>query len=195
MALNVNDGGIWKEPAPRVNDGGVWKEVSEVWVNDNGVWKKSYTALNMNDYAIGDFVGGGYYYYNDGTYAYIVASSTYTNQWGGYGHETPGADSTTDGIQNTLDLINDTESHPSAIWANGSKLGYDDWFMPAVDQLWQLYLNKQHTSLDQSDYHWSSTEADFDVAKAVRFSDGNIGNVNKSLTSYATACCIRRVEL
>ena len=79
--------------------------------------------------------------------------------------------------------------------------GYNDWFLPSVDELQEIYNNKtviNTTSIANSgvaieegfESYWSSTQVTNATANAVRFSDGIIGEEYKSV-NYINVRAVR----
>ena len=103
-----------------------------------------------------------------------------------------GNTSTTNGAANTAILANLTGSYPAASYcANLSFGGYNDWFLPAMDELNNvLYVNKN--ALGMSDSYWSSTETSFmgDTMNVLVLQDGerNIGVKNNTIFNIR---CVR----
>jgi hypothetical protein len=86
-------------------------------------------------------------------YVLIVApkaSGEHTSlEWGGHDYTVSGADSTWNGKQNTIDLMNDSQSHPAASFCDNLTIGgYSDWYLPAPDELELLYRNFKPTTQD-----------------------------------------------
>jgi len=87
-------------------------------------------------------------------YALIVApkaSGEHTSlTWGGHGSiVSSGADSTWNGKQNTINLMNDSRNHPAVEFCDGLTIGgYSDWYLPAPDELELLYRNFKPTARD-----------------------------------------------
>ena len=61
---------------------------------------------------------------------------------------------------------------------------HDDWFIPTLEQLREMYKNRdasfcttESTGSDSPDWYWSSTElrVNSSIVHSVRFSDGNEG--------------------
>lgn len=76
-------------------------------------------------------------------------SSTTGLQYKGSNTAVPGADSTIDGPQNTADMVADGSSgvYPAAHFCNNLVIGgYDDWYMPALDELEICYYNLKPTT-------------------------------------------------
>ncbi len=70
--------------------------------------------------------------------------------------------------------------------------GYDDWYLPAVDELEFIYdnLGPQPNHGFQSTYYWSSTESDDESAYYIHFTGGFQTNYAKA-TDYKVRC-VRR---
>ncbi len=85
--------------------------------------------------------------------------------WGAHGTDITGANSSTDGWQNTADIVNSGlvgASEAGMLCANSAHFGYDDWYLPARDELTLMYNNSgtgnfNYSDIDGQDY-WSSTE-------------------------------------
>ncbi|MDB5358897.1 MAG: hypothetical protein JWO51_194, partial [Rhodospirillales bacterium] len=64
---------------------------------------------------------------------------------------TPGARSLADGFANSKAMNDD--AHPAAQWARGLRIGgFDDWYLPARDELEVLYRNLKPTEDDNYTY-------------------------------------------
>lgn len=48
MAMQVRDGGVWKDCRPQARDAGVWKDVKEGWARDAGVWKRFFISFEAS---------------------------------------------------------------------------------------------------------------------------------------------------
>ena len=108
-------------------------------------------------------------------YIYPVDNSTGI-EWGGYGTAIGSeAQSDTDGSANTATIVSVLETGTNAArtcseLSGEAGLGYDDWYLPAKDQLDAMYTQKGSVNLDNysegspawagfaSDHYWSSTE-------------------------------------
>jgi hypothetical protein len=106
-------------------------------------------------------------------------------------HDLIGASDKNDGKSNTSIMANSVTSSNYAGYAfkNGYYLkGYDDWFIPAQEQLKILKENQDYvggfsTSSDDAKY-WSSTELSSDIAYALNFAALMGTNVTKGLYGY-----------
>lgn len=101
--------------------------------------------------------GGGFYAgriaVDGNTYALIVAPKAEGEHAGAvwktnWRRTTPGAQSLNDGLANTEAMLK-AGGHPVADWARGLRIaGFDDWYLPARDELEVLYRNLKPTGLE-----------------------------------------------
>jgi hypothetical protein len=119
------------------------------------------------------YEGGLIFYLNtsDGS-GFVSASSDQSTgaQWGCFGTEITGADGTAvgTGAQNTIDIEAECTTSGTAadICANLSLNGYDDWFLPSLDEINAMYTNlhlKGFGGFANTSY-WSSTEYNSQLA-------------------------------
>lgn len=136
-------------------------------------------TINATGLKVGSYVNvsnkKGVVFYSSGSIVKIVSSDEATKTWGYYG-STVGAQSASDGVDNT-NKIPDSEA---AQWcrAKGSA-----WYLPAIDELNALYINKTYvnTTLSiiggmqlESDWYFSSSEYNPSFARSINFSNGAI---------------------
>ena len=139
------------------------------------------------------------YTWNDGTVNYTdmsVANCT---------DGSPGTAATCQtGEANTAFLVGATgePDYPfaAAEYCDGlSAHGYDDWYLPAQDELNVLYTNKNTGDLNgtfneggffPAGWYWSSSEHSSGSARRQIFSDGNQSNPSKN--SGVSVRCVRR---
>lgn len=106
---------------------------------------------------IGAAFGGGFFAGQIGvsgvaTHNLVVGplSTAQTSRaWKNASTETPGADSVIDGPQNTEDMVADGNStvYPAAHFCNNLVIGgFDDWYMPARNELEVCYFNLKPTT-------------------------------------------------
>jgi len=103
------------------------------------------------------------------------------------------ATSTSDGAGNTVTLAGLVGSYPAADYCD--ELGvynYNDWYLPAKDELNVLYNNKVAIGgFIMSVAYWSSTEGDNHTAWNQFFGNGGQGAGNKSFT--ISVRCVRSI--
>jgi len=99
-----------------------------------------------------------------------------TAEWGCYGTEISGAFSTAifTGAQNTINIMNGCSTAGIAARLCGDLVlgGYSDWYLPSLDELNKLYINKVAIGGFTDDFYWSSTEYDNSNAWIQYFDDG-----------------------
>jgi hypothetical protein len=114
-------------------------------------------------------------------------------QWGCSGSTISGADGTAigTGAQNTIDIMNGCSQAGIAARLCGDLVlgGYSDWYLPSIDELNKLYINRVAIGGFASARYWSSTEHAFQSSWYFTFifgfADYNIPN--KSTTYYVRA--------
>lgn len=144
-----------------------------------------------------------YIYYN-GNKLYIHPTDNSEGVvWGGKGNVT-GAQSNTDGSANTATIVRSlgTGNYAAQICSDLSFGGYDDWYLPAKDQLKEIYLQIDNISkggyaeewtgfsLLSLGFYWSSTESSDNPgneAGDVSVNDGTTGNFDKD-TRFIIRC-------
>ena len=107
-------------------------------------------------------------------------------QWGCYGTGISGADGLAigTGAQNTIDIINgcSTAGIAASVCGNLVLGGYSDWYLPSIDELNQLYINRVAIGGFSNNGFWSSTEVNSTSAWSLDFVSGlqNGGNVKNN---------------
>ncbi len=142
----------------------------------------------------GKFYGGGLVFYLDATINLgLVAApddQTANANWGCYGQEIDGANRTPpgSGAQNTIDILNDctpNDGIAARLCADLVLNGYDDWYLPSRDELFEMHANLRTFELGNfAGWYWTSTEHDserawsqlFDMSGAVEEANKNQGN-------------------
>jgi len=121
----------------------------------------------------------------------MTSDTSASAQWGCYGSTISGADSTTDGAQNTIDIVNGCAeaSRAARLCSDLSSGGYTDWYLPAKDQLNTLYTQRAVVGGFTTSNYWSSTENSSNSAWSQYFNLGNQSNNYKNNGFYVR--CIR----
>jgi hypothetical protein len=148
-------------------------------------------ALEPQPASIGDLRAGGVVFWvdpADNTHGLVCAFADYADyaEWGCYGTDLPNVPNATygipygpgaeigDGMSNTNEILIDCPTAPAALAARS--LG-PEWFLPSVNELKEMYLNKALlVAVDGfspfSSYYWSSTEKGSNQAWVQIFSGG-----------------------
>ena len=93
------------------------------------------------------------------------------------------------GLKNTQNIIiNDNTGNNTAAQkcTTAGYGGYYDWFLPSINELDLLYLQRVAVGITGGEY-WSSTENNGSSAKAYNFSSGIISNKSKTNTGQVRA--------
>ena len=169
---------------------------------------------------IGAYTDGGYnagtISYNSNTYAIIVAPGTNGEDsnlgWSSDTETEYGCTDSDDGVSNTDCMLNNDTTLSSGtatnfidgIQTNGIN-GYNDWYIPAANELELMYNNMYNADLSGTDWdndgesfkdenYWSSTE--YSSTKDMRLSfslGGDVFDGTKQYTFYVRS--VRRVQL
>lgn len=120
----------------------------------------------------------------------IAATSDSVNgiPWGGFG-STTGAQSVNDGATNSNSIIAEGITNSAVNLCSGTINGFNDWFLPAMEQLNCLYTNQKPIFRYKNAIYWSSTEVDVNNAWFQFFDNGNQLSVFK--TFYNSVRCVR----
>jgi hypothetical protein len=108
----------------------------------------------------------------------IAAPSDHSTraEWGCYPTELSGADGTAlgTGFQNTLDIVAGCSTTGiAARICNDLELNdYNDWYLPSLDELSKLYINRIAIGGFYSGFYWSSSEDTSFGARGFLFSEG-----------------------
>lgn len=182
-----------------VYNGANWEQIISGVDGDFAV-PLSFDTLNLGNAACGGFYIGAV---NVGSqrYALIVAPNATgcaCCQWKTTNTATSGTGSCVDGRSNTYGPM-DNADHPAGNWtATRTINGFSDWYLPARDELNQLYVNDggaTNTNLPAGEgfaagFYWSSTENSATNACNQTFANGGQTNCNKTLSLRVRA--IRR---
>lgn len=131
---------------------------------------------------------GGIVFQTDGTNGLEASSADQATkaEWGCFGTAVAGANSLTNGAQNTTNILAascspDTVGNPlAADVVNAYSLnGYDDWYLPARDELNALYLEKDTVGGFGTDFYWSSYQGSAHLAWSQSFGAGGLDDKSK----------------
>jgi hypothetical protein len=150
----------------------------------------------------GEYVGGGIVFYVDSSLEHgLIAAfedGTYDGHreipWGCNGLQlTSGnrASSNSDGERNTLAIIRDCDwEQTAARYCHNLEVGdgldiYDDWYLPALDELDLLYKHREIVGNLDGQYYWSSTSQTTFGARVINFYDGSHHGANRNIPKVA----------
>lgn len=103
------------------------------------------------------------------------------SQWGCSGTSILGTSTTLgSGLSNTIGIVNSCNSSTSAaaLCNNLSSGGYTDWYLPSLDELKKLYLNKIFIGGFNNTSYWSSSQSSTTTAWSLNFSNGTSNNLS-----------------
>jgi len=202
--VSVDQPGLSYTPSLSIGTTYYWKIVAKDpngGTSESAIW--SFTAKIQ----IGNFYQGGIVFYLDETGKHGLVCPI-TNQsppspevhggWGcANGVNIDGADATAigTGLQNTLDIIAacPTVGIAAEICANLTLNGYEDWYLPSLDEL--KAMNQQRNIITEyalanggedfvAHYYYSSSESTGTYAFAVYWPSGNTNQVGKANYNY-----------
>ena len=120
-----------------------------------------------------------------------VADISTSAAWGCQGTTISGADGTAIGTgnQNTIDIMAGCATAGIAARLCGDLVegGYSDWYLPSIDELNKLYINRVAIGGFASNRYWSSSEESANLARQVIFSNGFTTEFAKSSLYYVRA--------
>ena len=132
--------------------------------------------------------------YDPGTLHGLIASPSNLPTdvaWGCSGTEIPGAYGTAlgTGSQNTKDIVAGctTPGIAAKSCADLTLDGYSDWYLPSIDELYKLYLNKNEIGGFPNNHYWSSSQFSNTLAISLYINNGIQSNSNKIIT-YPVRC-------
>src|SRR3989339_390429 len=135
---------------------------------------------------VGDPIYGGIVFQintiGEGLVSKISDEIPVTSKWGCYNVSITGSESFSDGQNNTSAILAAcSESTIAAELCNNEVFnGYEDWFLPAVDQLTNLYETRDIVGGFSSNDYWSSTQSSATSAYFKDFGDGLLYSTGKN---------------
>lgn len=146
-----------------------------------------------SEYVIGDFLFGGYIFYVDktGEHGLVCAPSDQSRDalWGSCLPEGAAGRAIGSGYQNTTEIVRDCpgEGTAAGICSDLELNGYDDWYLPSVDELMlmQANLDSKGKGGFEDTFYWSSTQ-DKHGAWVVNFFYGSKSNQSRDKSSVRT---------
>jgi hypothetical protein len=143
---------------------------------------------------IGTYYEGGIVIYIDGTGQHGLISTSSDQMYNYFGciGINKGATGTAiyTGDDNTALLITCGDSHVAHKCDTLTYNGKTDWYLPANDEMQEIYNQRAYLGTFQSYYYWTSTEIDADRAWAMHFSGGSFSNNSKNYNGYVR--CVRQ---
>ncbi len=188
-----------------VDGGGTEFTASTEVTEDITVYAKWELEYNLGDPG----PAGGFIFYinpNSATdgWKYLEAAPASTEWfgpvWGGWGTEVNGANETAIGTgkQNTIDIVaqygdnepyDGSSDYAAKLCSDLVSGGYDDWFLPSKDELYQIYINLITSFIggfvSTGDY-WSSSEIDGNNAWSMHVT-ATYHESSKAYTKYVRA--------
>jgi len=111
--------------------------------------------------------------------------------WGCMGTTISGADGTSigSGNQNTSDIVSGCTSAGTAAKLCYDLIlgGYSDWYLPSLNELSKLYLNRTSIGGFAVAFYWSSSEGSSSQAWVTSFADGGQSKLDKSYSGNVRA--------
>jgi hypothetical protein len=160
----------------------------------------SWLKLILTGYSIGDQLQGGVIFWLDSTGSHgLVSALADMEDYAQYGCSGdsigPGAEhyGFGTGDTNTAAILAacPTPGIAARLCDNLSVNGYTDWYLPARDELWEMFLQRTMIGRFTNYLYWSSTEVSSPGAWIVSFDgDGYFGWTNKD--AFANVRCIRK---
>lgn len=126
------------------------------------------------------------------------ATDSITKRWSIGTALAENASSTSDGAGNTLQLTtDDRRENPAAGYCDNMVYGgFDDWYLPARDELLELYNNLSSKSLGSfaNTTYWSASESSASNAITMQAVTGTLSTAAKNSTTVPRVRCVRRAD-
>jgi hypothetical protein len=157
-----------------------------------------YISGNLYTVGLTGPAGGIVFYVTDGGLHGLEAAPVDqgTAEWGCWGTDITGAEGTGIGAgsANTADILAGCAMPVIAakLADNYSLNGFDDWFLPSVDQLNELYLHQDDVGVFDNDDYWSSSELGGAGGETAWFQNLNSGV--KKLTFKYSSLAVRAIR-
>ena len=166
-----------------------------VWAYNTCGHSPATTLDQFLPFEIGDSYGGGIVFYIDSTLQHgLIAAlqDEWSAMWGCPGIFIPGT--STDigtGLANTAAIVTGCTQHAiAAILCYYDVMnGYDDWYLPSIYELHQMYLQRGYIGGFSLSGYWSSSQYNESGAWFQDFNGGGIGSSGKG--NYAEVRAIR----
>jgi hypothetical protein len=134
--------------------------------------------------------------YVEGEFHGLIAATSDQStgiQWYNGSYTTTGATATAlgtgDANTNTIVSNQGVGSYAAQLCADLVLNGYSDWYLPSIDELNKLYLNKTEVGSFASAWYWSSTESYSSASWVQSFGSSGQGTMGKSNTY-----CVRAIR-
>jgi len=165
-------------------------------IDGNSVTATSNAATLTIAVSLGQSYGGGTVACLGGApYSNLIAATTDNStgiRWSNGSNILISANLSNDGFTNTNNIVlaqgPTVTSYAAGLCQQYAGGGYNDWFLPAIDQLNCLYNNKDVIGNFNNSSYWSSTEANQNFARLVNFLNGSQASVNKTNSAVRVRC-------